>query len=263
MHSFLNDMFWVAGRRKTLSALVDVRVETSYTGLWLGRFWGSINYILMVLTMTVVYSAVLGADPYEYFPHLALGLALWNLISAQMTDSCRSVKDNLNLAQEFPFPPTLYFAVTNIVAAKNFLEQGLISLIGSILALGLMDTPLPYLQAVFGAVIAFVACGLFGLFIGIIATALQDISHLLKAILRIAFLVTPIIWQKDMRPIPSWIYNDNPFYHLIELFRAPLMGDDVAALSYWVAISMIFISLILCSIAYPSFRKTYLLWINR
>jgi ABC-type polysaccharide/polyol phosphate export permease len=64
-----------------------------------------------------------------------------------------------------------------------------------------------------------------GLFMGVLATRYRDIPEIVNNIIRIVFFVTPILWMPEMAGEGrSMLLDFNPFYHFIELIRAPLLG---------------------------------------
>jgi lipopolysaccharide transport system permease protein len=54
------------------------------------------------------------------------------------------------------------------------------------------------------------------------------------------FYATPIIWGSEMLPrkIGEIILDFNPFYHLITIIRAPLLGQMPVFLNWVVSVSM-------------------------
>jgi lipopolysaccharide transport system permease protein len=55
------------------------------------------------------------------------------------------------------------------------------------------------------------------------------------SILPIFFYLTPIIWMPDFMPgkLGLRLLEFNPFYHMISLVRAPLMGD-IPSYNTWI-----------------------------
>ena len=53
----------------------------------------------------------------------------------------------------------------------------------------------------------------------------------------------------------------NPFYHFVEAFRAPLMGDAIESLSYWYMGIMTVSGLLLATWAYRRYARYVPLWI--
>ena len=59
----------------------------------------------------------------------------------------------------------------------------------------------------------------------ILSPIFKDIKKIIENLLIIFFFSTPIIWNEEiMRPHLKLILNFNPFYHLINVFRNPLLN---------------------------------------
>ena len=74
--------------------------------------------------------------------------------------------------------------------------------------------------------------------IGIVATRFRDIAQLVATAIQISMFVTPIMWPVSAIPDARFIAEINPFYHLIELVRAPLLGEVAEPLSWIVVLAM-------------------------
>ena len=74
-----------------------------------------------------------------------------------------------------------------------------------------------------------------GLFLGIVSTRFRDVPPIVASVVRILFFVTPIIWMPELALGRALVLDFNPFFHLIELVRAPLLGKAPGMLS-WVAV---------------------------
>ena len=55
--------------------------------------------------------------------------------------------------------------------------------------------------------------------------ALSDIPQLIGSLVQIVFFVTPIMWKPELLQQRAYIANLNPFFQMIELVRAPLLGS--------------------------------------
>ena len=74
-----------------------------------------------------------------------------------------------------------------------------------------------------------------GLLFGVLSARYRDVPPLVASITRIAFFVTPIIWMPEHLPARAVLLEFNPFFHLLELVRAPLLGQ-VPGLVSWLAV---------------------------
>src|SRR2546427_12967387 len=65
--------------------------------------------------------------------------------------------------------------------------------------------------------------------------------HLAGAALQVLFYITPVLWPPEMlrdRGLP-WIVDYNPFYHLLEIVRQPLLHAQPASLLNYQAVGIL------------------------
>ena len=83
--------------------------------------------------------------------------------------------------------------------------------------------------------------------------------------MRVAFLATPIIWMPGMgggrSKVMGAFLDFNPFYHFLELIRAPLLGNPIAPLSWIVVITITITGFTLAYYFYNRFAKNIPLWV--
>src|SRR5690606_25007200 len=70
------------------------------------------------------------------------------------------------------------------------------------------------------------------LYLGMISARFRDIPPLIISFVKIVFFVTPIFWTPDLRQGRTFVLDINPFYHLVEIVRAPMLGQVPATGSY-------------------------------
>ena len=79
-----------------------------------------------------------------------------------------------------------------------------------------------------------------GLLLGIVSARFRDVPPIVASLVRILFFVTPIIWMPELMPgralMLAVVLDFNPFFHFVELVRAPLLGQAPGLVS-WVAAS--------------------------
>ena len=98
--------------------------------------------------------------------------------------------------------------------------------------------------------------------IGMISIRYRDVNYMIGFIAQAMFMLTPVFWRRSqMPPKMQWIVTFNPFAHLLEIVRQPLLGHPALA-SDWIA-SVIF--LLLCTIAtvvsLTLFRRRVIFWL--
>ena len=73
------------------------------------------------------------------------------------------------------------------------------------------------------------------LLLGVISARFRDVPPIVASIVRILFFVTPIIWMPGLMPERALVLDFNPFFHMVEVVRAPLLGT-LPGLVSWLAV---------------------------
>jgi ABC-type polysaccharide/polyol phosphate export permease len=65
------------------------------------------------------------------------------------------------------------------------------------------------------------------LILSIACARFMDITQVVSVFLQLVYFITPVFWMKKLLPENyAWITEFNPFYHAIEIIRAPLLGGQ-------------------------------------
>ena len=103
---------------------------------------------------------------------------------------------------------------------------------------------------------------------GIIATRFRDVAPLLEALVQLLFYVTPIVWTtKTLREQGGEVAQRariaelNPLYHYLEIVRAPLIGEPLAAYHWLIVLAGTVIGLFLAMLAMKFWRFRVPYWV--
>ena len=89
----------------------------------------------------------------------------------------------------------------------------------------------------------------------------DDIAQIVATTIQISMFVTPIMWPVSVIPDARFIAEINPFYHLIELVRAPLLGGVAEPMSWIVVLAMCAIGYILAALALTRASPRLVYWL--
>ncbi len=71
--------------------------------------------------------------------------------------------------------------------------------------------------------------------LGLVSARFRDVPQIVASVVQVAFFLTPIIWKPELLPGRALVLDLNPFFHFVELVRAPLLGQ-VPGLASWLAV---------------------------
>ena len=101
------------------------------------------------------------------------------------------------------------------------------------------------------------------LFLGVFCTRFRDVPQIIASLLQVFFYLTPIIWMPELIPKRAGclLLDANPFFHLIEIVRAPLLGKLPSALNWQVAILLAVAGWGITMLFYGRFRSRIAYWL--
>lgn len=231
-------------------ALDDVRQGFARSDLWLllgwndirqkfrrsllGPFWLTISTAILLVALGFVYAALFKMDLNQYFPYLAAGIVTWSLISTLVIEGCQTFIGSESMIKQIRLPFTVHaFRVVwrnIIVFFHNIVIVIVVALIFAKLP-GLVP-----LLCLFAGMALFVLNGVWVcLLLGLICARYRDMPPMITSLIQLVFFITPIIWHPSLLAGRQRIINFNPFYHFIELLRAPML-DTVPTVVTWAAV---------------------------
>ena len=210
-------------------------IKLRYRGSALGPFWLTLSSAVMVGSMGLIYGTLFGMVLSDYLPFLALSIILWQSgISGLAGDACLVFLDAEKTIRSIRMPFTvqvLRCVVRNVIV----LGHNLVVPIG-VFAIFDAWPGFEALLALPGIVLwtcdAVAACFL----LGSICARFRDIPPIVGSILQIAFYITPIVWKPAQLGRHAWWLPLNPFYALLEVVRAPLLGAAPAGMLWGAAL---------------------------
>jgi len=201
---------------------LDIRLR--YRGSALGPFWLTLSSAVMVASMGLIYGSLFGVVLRDYLPFLAISLILWQTgIGGVTGEACTVFLDAEQTIRAMRMPFTvqvLRCVVRNaIVLGHNLLVPvGVFAIFDAWPGFGALLS-LPGLAL-------WVADGIAACFLlGSICARFRDVPPIVGSIMQIAFYITPIVWKPSQLGAHGWWLPLDPFYTLLEVVRAPLLGD--------------------------------------
>jgi ABC-type polysaccharide/polyol phosphate export permease len=219
---FLSELKELIRYRDLLWQLVSRNIKTRYKRSVLGIFWTMLNPLLMMLVLTFIFSNIFRFQLPHYATYALSGLALWNFFAQTTTGAMSELIWGSSLMHRIYLPRSI-FAISALGTSLVNLVLTLIPLFivmlitGTPLRPALLILPLPImLTAMFALGVA--------LILSRVAAFFADVLEMYQILLMVWMYLTPIIYPKEIIPERlRWLFNLNPLYHLIEIFRAPLL----------------------------------------
>ncbi|MEY3479446.1 MAG: hypothetical protein RIQ71_221 [Verrucomicrobiota bacterium] len=205
-------------------------IRSRYRGSVLGPLWLVATLGILVGGLSIVYGAVFNQPLKTFIPYLTTGFMVWWFVSVSITECCTAFINNSALIRNQPLPIAIYVLQT---IARNLiiLATNIIVFLAVALFCGLRPS-LINLFVIPGLVLVSILLFSVGLCLAIICARFRDIPHLVANLLQVAMLLTPIMFLKSMLGPRAAFADFNPFFHIVDAIRGPLLGQTPSALTW-------------------------------
>jgi lipopolysaccharide transport system permease protein len=263
------------GRRQRAEAWRDIVEGIALWRLWfrlgwndilqryrrsvLGPFWVTASTAAMVVALGVLYAELFNERIDDFIPFFCAGLLVWNLIASYLTEGGTLFTASESYIKQIRLPFSMYAYRSSwaklIIFAHNFIIY-----IGVLIyfqiwpgVISLLALPGLMLVVLNGTIVSFS--------IGIVSARFRDIPQLIGSIVQILFFLTPVFWKPESLKGHAYITDFNPFFHLLEIVRAPLLSNMPSTTSYLAVMLLTLINLAIASAFFSRFRARIAYWI--
>jgi lipopolysaccharide transport system permease protein len=211
-------------------------IKLRYRGSMLGPFWLTLSTAVMVAAMGGIYAGLFKMNLREYLPFLVLSLVLWGFLGSLVGDACLAYTSSEGMIRSVRMPFALYAA--RIVLRNVLVLAHNLVVVVAVFAIFATWPGVRGLLALPGFAIWLVDAGALTILLGALCARFRDIPPIVGSVLQMAFFVTPIIWKPELvGPDRQWLMPFNPFYDLMQVVRAPLLGEALTGADWAWALS--------------------------
>ena len=234
-------------------------VKKHYQRSLLGPFWLTLSMGILVGGLGALYSQIFGMDIREYLPFLAVGFIVWGLIGGTLTGACNVYIGAAASVRQVPLPLSVQIFQFTWAQLISFGHNAVIYFVvlvifgrnpGFVALLFFPALLLMLLNVVFVAMV-----------LGPLCARYRDIPMLMASFIQIAFFMTPIIWSAEQIPARAHLVMFNPFYHLMEIVRKPLLGEVPSVTSWVVCVALTVLVGVVGSLFFARFRSRIAYWV--
>ncbi|GLB63776.1 ABC transporter permease [Dietzia sp. NCCP-2495] len=241
-------------------------IKQRYRRSTLGPLWITIATGVMAVALGFLYSILFQIPLAEFLPHVTVGLIMWGFISGCIKEGSEVFIANEGLIKQLPSALSVH--VYRLVW-RQFLFL-LHNLVIWVVLMIVFPRPLGWelILSVVGLGVLMINGVWVSMLFGILATRFRDIAPLLDSMVQLLFYMTPIVWttqtlyeQGGEIADRARIAELNPLYHYLEIVRAPMLGESVAAYHWWIVLGCTAVGLLLAFVALRKFRSRVPYWV--
>jgi len=226
----LRDLRASVGRLDLAWSLDWHDVSSRYRGSILGPFWITLSMGLMVMGIGVVYANLFGISLHDFLPLVALGIVFFGTISGTITEGCDTFVHAAGMLSQTSLPMFTFVWRTVCRNVIN-LAHHLVIVLGVLIYYGFWRQANVPVAAI-GVVFLVLNAAWISMLAGIISARFRDIPQIVTSVMQFAMFVTPVFWPVNRLGKHQFVLELNPFYHMLEAVRSPLMGGQVAPHTY-------------------------------
>lgn len=236
-------------------------VAQRYRRSRLGAFWLTINMAVYIGALGLIFGTLFRSNMPEYLPHICAGVIVWGLISSSLSEGCTAFSGASGIILQVRLP-----LFTHILRTlwKNIIIFSHNILIFPVLCLILGRSFNFYIFLIVpGFLILCLNLAWIMLFLATVCCRFRDMTQIVTNILQIFFYLTPIIWTVKVLPetASKLIFEMNPFYHFLQLIRAPLFGEPPALASWLFTIGIAIVGWLFAVILFGKYRWRIPYWL--
>lgn len=259
-HDTVVDLVQALKRFRFALMLAWREISSSVRLTLVGPAWLLFQPLLWIVTIVFVFGPSAGRDEPLYGLYVAIGLTLYLGLQTCVVEGARVFIAERSIILNVSVPYMVF-------VLKLLLKVAISMAISSIIVVAAsMIYPPPLggslLLVIPGMLIFAVACTGMILTIGVVGTKYIDLQFALQALMRVVMFATPIFWiVPEGDTVRALVAHLNPFYHLVEIIRAPVMGRPVALEHWFAASAFAVVSLVVGVLLFMRFRRRIALWI--
>lgn len=234
-------------------------IKFRYRRSMLGPFWLTISMGVMVTALGFLYGNLFKVPLRDYLPFLALGLLVWNLISAFIADGCEALASVEGIIKEVRLPYSLH--VYRMVWRNVIIFAHNLVVYVAVAAYFRIHLSWATALAVPGIFLLIMTAVPVGIVCAMVCARFRDVPQIVASLLQVMFFLTPIIWKPELLHDRPLFVQFNPFFHFVEIVRAPLLGHAVPATTWLYVSTCLVVSWCLAVIILGRYRKFVAYWI--
>ncbi|WP_051011435.1 ABC transporter permease [Corynebacterium timonense] len=241
-------------------------IKQRYRRSTLGPLWITIATGVMSLALGLLYSMLFQIPVRDFLPHVTVGFIIWGFLAGCIKEGANVFIDNEGLIKQLPSALSVH--VYRLVWRQLlFLAHNMVIWVILVIVFRirlswetLLAVPALALLVINGVWVA--------MLFGIVATRFRDVAPLLEALVQLLFYVTPIVWttatlreQGGEVAERARIAEINPLYHYLEIIRAPLIDEPLAAYHWAIVGGCTVVGLILALVVMRQWRFRVPYWV--
>jgi lipopolysaccharide transport system permease protein len=208
-----------------------------------GPAWIFLNLGVLIGAIGVIYGRLLGQDMHQFIPFLTAGLVIWGYLTSSISEGAHAFVNSEGYIKQIALPIYVYVfrcftnvGVTSAISFSVFVVVGLAYRV---------PVGTGTLWVVPGVLALMTASLLVICILAHLHARFRDVAPMAAVAMQMAFYVTPVMFPGELlrKRGLGWAVSYNPFYHLVEVVRRPLVAAEPAAAQSYIATAIVLLIL--------------------
>ena len=246
-------------RLPAVMAMSEIKIRYARTSL--GPWWQTINMIVLSLVLSFVFTKVFNMPGEEYIPFLITGLIFWNFLQGILNESSICLVNSRNLILNTTNPIWIYpFKLVFRVLIQFFHHALLIPIV--VYYFKIDFNLISIVSLLTGILVSIFIMLQIASILSILGSRFHDMEQVITNIVQVSFYATPIIWMPSLISGREFYLEYNPFYHVINIIRIPVIDGDMQIWQSSLVVSIALLAfLVLLNYIYRRFSKMVSYWV--
>ena len=237
-------------------------VRQRYRRSVLGPFWLTVSMGVMIGTIGVVFGQIFNSPMQDFLPFLSIGLVLWNFISNTLTEGCVGFISSEAIIKQLPIP--LFIHILRLIWRNIIIMTHNIVIFPIVLIIYHKEISWIPLISIPGFFLLLLNLIWMVLFLSVLCARYRDLPQIVTSLLLVMFYLTPIMWMPSLLPQQNTnvkLLILNPFFHLMEIVKAPLLGNLPSILNWKVSIMLGVFGWLVTMFMYGHYKRRIAYWL--
>jgi ABC-2 type transport system permease protein len=239
-----------------------LEIATKYRRTSLGLLWLCLPTAVFIIVLGNVYAHLMDYPLAEYLPYLGVGYVIWRFMVQVINDAAGT------FAVHKAFIMEGRVRLTDFILC-SFSKAGFHLVFGAVIVLAILAwSPMAHLGALWTLLLTLpllmLNMGWIAVCVALIGARFPDTSELIGTVLVLGLLLTPILWPIDKFPADSLrgvVVRFNPAFHMIDVVRAPVLGQVPEPTSIWVVCAMVVVGWLFTALLFRRYARFVPLWV--
>ncbi len=235
----------------------DVRAR--YKRSVLGPFWLTLGTAVGTVGLGFIWSELFKIDRNTFIPTLTSGLIIWQFITGCITESPTTFSRQAAIIRNLVLPLSIHpiqLVMKHLINLAHTLPVFFVVAI-------VFHVKFTYYSLLVVPCLLLVVANLLWitLMLGLLGARLRDLEYLVAAVMPILMFLSPVMYRPNYLPFSQKLMWLNPFSHLIEIVRAPLLGMPPSLFVVYINLAMCVLGWSMTLIFFNKKKTRVALWV--